>query len=136
MTTNQPDPRETRAAEARTMTSDELRSALRPLNLNVRGGLSRARRADLITWYVMNMPHRKATSFDNQDRAGAAGGKHGLFHNGQHLADVPVDDVYGEATRANIANERGIPEGQIETLLICLEHPTVAAVDCLTCAPE
>jgi hypothetical protein len=138
MTTDQPDPRDARAAEAKTMTVDQLRRALRPLNLNVQGGLSRATRADLVNWYVMNTPRprRTATPFDNQDRAGSAGGKRGLFHDGQHLADIPAEDVSGAATRAIVAAELGIPEGQIEALLVCLEHPTTSAVDCTTCAPE
>lgn len=86
----------------------------------------------------MNTPRlrRPTTSFYNQDRAGAAGGKRGLFLDGRHLADIPADDTTGEATRAAVAAELGIPEGQIEALLVCVAHPTISAVDCTICAPE
>lgn len=41
-------------AEVATMTKPQLRAALRPLNLNPKGGLSRATRRELVGWMVMN----------------------------------------------------------------------------------
>ncbi len=71
------------------------------------------------------------TAIENQDRATTLG----VFHNGDLLAEVPDDDVYGSATRAAVAGQLGLPEIEMEVLKICLDHPETAAVDCLVCAP-
>lgn len=45
-----------RFADAQSMSTDELRAAVRRLGVTPKGGLSRASRRDLINWYVINTP--------------------------------------------------------------------------------
>lgn len=53
------DTQDARHAAAQAMTTDQLRDAVRCLGVRPNGGLSRATRADLINWYVMNTPRLK-----------------------------------------------------------------------------
>jgi len=63
----------------------------------------------------------------NQDRSGAAGMPSGLFVDGR-LVEIVAD----ETDPAVIARQRALCG---ELLVVCLDHPTVAAVDCTACAP-
>jgi hypothetical protein len=59
----------------------------------------------------------------------------GVFLDGNLVAIVPADDLYGEATRDQAAAERGLPANRLEVLQVCHRHPTLAAVDCTVCVP-
>ncbi len=51
--------RDSRAAEAKAMTRDQLIREVRRLGVRPNGGLSRATRRELENWYVMNTPRTK-----------------------------------------------------------------------------
>ena len=70
-------------------------------------------------------------AIDHQDASGNAGAPLGVFLNGELLAVVPVEDTYGYDTCERFG---GVGRG-LEVLMTCMNHPSVAAVDCTDCAP-
>lgn len=61
----------------------------------------------------------------------------GVFLNDELVGTVASqrDDPYGEVAVQQIADERGAEPRGFEVLTLCHLHPTVSAVDCLTCEP-
>ncbi|MFF0822502.1 hypothetical protein ACFYUR_19235 [Micromonospora haikouensis] len=67
--------------------------------------------------------------FAHQDASGAAGALLAVFIDGHLIQHVdPSVDPDGSLTAAR-------HPAWAEVLLTCINHPTVAAVDCLTCDP-
>ncbi|QKW15473.1 hypothetical protein [Verrucosispora sp. NA02020] len=75
--------------------------------------------------------------FAHQDACGAAGTRYAVFVNSVFIEYVDTKtDPYGYAAMDRILAAHAPARPSIETLMVCVEHPTTAAVDCLICDPE
>jgi hypothetical protein len=72
----------------------------------------------------------------HQDACGAAGSRLGIFVNNVFMEYAAATDPYGlDATARILADLAPIPV-RVEALLVCVNHPQTAAVDCTICDPE
>jgi len=77
---------------------------------------------------------RMDRSIAHQDASGAVSPV-GVFHFGE-LVEILPDDV--EPSRANlteVAGRHGFDPGELEGLIICMNHSDTPAVDCIICVP-
>ncbi|MEV0214395.1 hypothetical protein [Micromonospora sp. NPDC050695] len=74
--------------------------------------------------------------FAHQDASGMAGAGLGIFVNGGFVERVNArTDPYGYDAIARIL-ERAPQPVSAEALIVCINHQTTPAVDCLICDPE
>lgn len=77
-----------------------------------------------------------ATALEHQDHSGAAGAPLAVFNAyGGFVGNVPADDLGGERTLRALVVGVGAASQNYEILTTCINHPTVAAVDCTDCVP-
>ncbi|WP_433460607.1 hypothetical protein [Micromonospora sp. CA-248212] len=75
--------------------------------------------------------------FAHQDACGMAGTPYAVFVNSVFVEYVDTTkDPYGYAAMERILAAHAPARPSIETLMVCVNHPTTAAVDCVICDPE
>ncbi|MEU0078433.1 hypothetical protein ABZY58_11100 [Micromonospora tulbaghiae] len=74
--------------------------------------------------------------FAHQDACGQAGARIAVFVGGAFHSYVDTTtDPHGDITAQKVAASLGANQPSVEALTVCINHPTEAAVDCLTCDP-
>jgi hypothetical protein len=80
-------------------------------------------------------PSAPTQPFAHQDASGAAGAPMAVFVDGAFVECVNEQaDPYGYDAIARIL-ERAAQPMRVEALIVCINHPTTAAVDCIICDP-